>query len=77
MITVVHIDGYMSLHCWSLFRLLCTSTLSSYVVKSSVRTRHNQHTMHDYQAHRGNDLMIDMMDIEDYKVTACPIKLGS
>ena len=65
MITKTNLDGYIALHCWSMLRLVRTTPVSSYIVKSSVQTRHNHHTVHDYPAHHGNDRLMGLVNRVD------------
>ena len=77
MITVAHLEEYRSLHGWSLFSLLRTATVSSYMVTPSLQTQYNEHTMHEQPVHHRNDLLVDMVDRVDYMMTTGRIKPGS
>ena len=77
MITVAHLEEYLSLRCSALLRMLRTSTVSNCKAVWSMQTHHYQHTKHDQSSHHSNDHSVDLMDRVDYKVTACQIKSGS
>ena len=47
MTIVTHLEEYLLLRRWLLFRMLCTSTVSNCMAVWSTRTLHNQHTLHD------------------------------
>ena len=77
MITVAHLEEYLSLRCSALLRMLRTSIVSNCNAVWSMQTHHYQHTKHDQPSHHSNDHSVDLMDRVDYKVTACQIKPGS
>ena len=76
-ILVTHLEEYKELHGCSLFGLLHRPTVSSYMVTWSIQTHHNQHKVHEQPTHHRNDLLVNMKDRVDDKVTAWQIQLGS
>ena len=77
MTIVTHLEEYLLLRRWPLFRMLCTSTVSNCKVIWSTRTLHNQHTLHGQPSHHGNHRFVVLMSIVDQKVTACKTKPDS